>query len=236
MGNRIWELDALRGLAIVMMVVFHFLFDLNLLEIIKIAMYEGFLLIFQRTTASLFLLVVGMVLSVAYANGKIEFSYYLKRGLSLLGIALLITAVTWIYSHESFIIFGVIHLIAFSVIISYVFLRKYYLNLFAGITIILIGLAISGTTSSTNLLLWLGIPPSNFYTFDYFPVFPWFGMVLIGIFLGKFIYVEKKMSFEKIKNPMIELLSYLGKRSIIIYLAHQPVLLAILMLYKYYLR
>ncbi len=236
MGNRLWEVDALRGLAIVMMVIFHFLFDLNFLGLAKISMYEGFLLVFQRTTATLFLLVVGITLSIAYRNGKTEFFYYLKRGLLLVAVALLITVATWIYPHEGFIIFGIIHLIAFSIIVSYIFLRTYYLTLFTGIALIVIGLAISGITASNSILLWLGLPPANFYTLDYYPVLPWFGIVLIGIFLGKFIYVEKKICFEEIKNPLANFLGYIGQRSLMIYLVHQPILIGILMLYKYYLR
>lgn len=236
MGKRFFELDALRGLAIVMMVAFHFLFDLNFLGIMKIAMYEGFLLLFQRTTASLFLLVVGIILSVSYANGKTGFHHYLKRGASLFAVAILITAVTWIYPHDGFIVFGIIHLISFSVIIGYFFLKKYYLNMVAGIAAIIVGLLLAGTSANTNLLLWLGIPPQNFYTFDYYPVFPWFGIVLIGIFLGKFLYAEKKIQVKEMKNSILNLLCHLGQRSLVIYLIHQPILLAILMLYKYYVR
>ena len=234
-AKRAWELDALRGIAIVMMVIFHFLFDLNFFGIAKIAVYEGFLLIFQRTTATLFLLIVGMLLAINYKNGKTDFSYYLKRAALLFVVAIIITIVTWVYPHNGFIVFGIIHLIAVSVLLSYFFVRYSYINLFLGLGIILAGLMLSNVVLNTNLLTWFGISFPGFYTLDYFPLFPWFGIVLLGIFLGKYIYFERKLTFPQFKNTAVDVLSYLGQRSLVIYLIHQPILLSILFIYKYYL-
>jgi uncharacterized membrane protein len=82
-------------------------------------------------------------------------------------------------------------------------------------------------------LLWLGFVPYNFYTLDYFPIFPWFGLVLIGIFLGNKFYQDGKRGF---KLPdlsgsfIVDLLGTLGRNSLAIYLVHQPIIVATLFL------
>lgn len=234
-AKRLWELDALRGIAIVMMVVFHFLFDLNFLGIMKINVYEGFLLLFQRATATLFLLVVGATLAFAYHRGKVVFSYYLKRAGQLFAVALLVTLATWIYPHDGFIVFGILHFISLSIVLAYPFLRFRFFNLFASLAVIIVGLFLSSFAVGTNLMLWLGVVPSEFHTLDYFPLFPWFGVVLIGIFLTNYFYIDKKLVLPETRNRLGSALCWLGQRSLAIYLVHQPILISILIIYKYYL-
>ena len=80
-------------------------------------------------------------------------------------------------------------------------------------------------------LLWLGLKPIGFATYDYFPIFPYFGLVLIGIGLGKTLYNKKKRNFKLInleKKQVIKQFCFLGRHSLIIYLIHIPILLIIL--------
>ena len=69
---RFWELDFLRGIAISMMVLFHFLWDLNYFNLINIQLYEGFWGLFQKATALFFLLLVGALIAINKSNGKME--------------------------------------------------------------------------------------------------------------------------------------------------------------------
>jgi uncharacterized membrane protein len=81
-------------------------------------------------------------------------------------------------------------------------------------------------------LLWLGFIPKNFYTFDYWPILPWFGVTLIGIFFGNSLYKNGRRNF-KIKDlsnlSIVKVLAFLGRKSLTIYLIHQPLLILILM-------
>jgi uncharacterized membrane protein len=80
----------------------------------------------------------------------------------------------------------------------------------------------------------LGFKPSQFYTVDYFPILPWFGVVLIGIFIGNTLYPFNKRRF-KIKDisqlKFVKFFCFLGRKSLIIYFLHQPILLLLIHLF-----
>ncbi len=235
--ERFFEIDLFRGIGIAMMLVFHLFFDLDYLGLLNNEMYKGYWLVFQRTTASILILVFGVSLAVSYERARQDpeanmLIKYATRAIALFAIALGISLATWIYPHEGFIIFGIIHFLAVSVLVGYFFMKFFYLNLVAGIAVILAGLEISGINVGTNLLVWLGLSYPGVYSLDYFPVFPWFGIVLIGIFIGKLLYAKKLMKMPTIpENRFTRCFSFLGKNALAIYLAHQPVLFGILLLY-----
>ncbi|HWR64195.1 MAG TPA: heparan-alpha-glucosaminide N-acetyltransferase domain-containing protein, partial [Candidatus Thermoplasmatota archaeon] len=80
-------------------------------------------------------------------------------------------------------------------------------------------------------LLWLGFVPSGFYTLDYFPLLPWFGVVLIGIFLGNSFYQNstRKVSLSDHSQFILSRgLCFLGRHSLIIYLLHQLLIVGVL--------
>lgn len=238
--KRFWEIDLLRGIAIVMMLVFHFLYVLNYFDIYKISLYSGYFLIYIYIGASLFLLLVGISLSLSFSRAekvltKKELKLkYLKRGLKIFGLGLLITLVSWIYLGEGFIVFGALHCIGISIILAYPFLRFRYQNLLFGIVFILAGVILKTLTFDFNWLIWLGFTPSQFFTVDYFPLLPWFGVVLIGIFLGNSLYPNYKRIF-KLKDlyrlKVIRFVCFLGRHSLIIYFIHLPIMFAVIHLF-----
>ena len=80
-------------------------------------------------------------------------------------------------------------------------------------------------------LLWLGFPPYNYYPNDYFPVIPYFGVVLLGLFLGNSLYGPggRRFILPDISHWLpVRALEWLGRHSLIIYLTHQLLLFAIL--------
>ncbi|MBI2079866.1 DUF1624 domain-containing protein [Candidatus Micrarchaeota archaeon] len=229
MGKRFIEIDALRGIAILMMVLFHFVFDLKFLGIYDIEPYEGFWLIFQRTTASLFILLVGIGLSLMNQKYGNNYLTYFKRGLFILGLGFLVTLATYIYPGEGVIVFGILHFIGISILVTPLFFRFNYLNL--GFAALIIFAGFNLWTVDTNLLIWLGLAPEYFYTLDYFPLLPWFGLVLIGLVLGKYFYNREEPGIElNLKGKLVQSLAYLGQKSLLIYLIHQPIILGILLL------
>jgi uncharacterized membrane protein len=232
--GRFWEIDLLRGIAIIMMIVFHFLYDLNYFNIYNLDLYSGYLLIYLYGIGTIFILLVGISLTLSYSRVQKTFSKmkiqlkFLKRGLFIFGLGLLITVVSWFYLGEGFIVFGVLHCIGISIILAIPFLKFRYINLSIGIILVILGIILSRFTFNFNWFLWLGFVPSNFYTVDYFPLLPWFGVVLIGLFIGNSLYQNYERKF-KLKNlddlRLIRFLGYLGRHSLIIYFIHQPIIL-----------
>ena len=154
-----------------------------------------------------------------------------KRGLALFAWGLVITGATWLFLGEGFVRFGILHLIGASVILSYPCLRLGAWNLLLGIVLVIAGLWLRGVTVDFPWLLWLGLQPRGFSTVDYFPLLPWFGVVLIGLFLGSLLYPAARRRCpvpDLTVLPPVKGLALLGRHALAIYLLHQPILIALL--------
>jgi uncharacterized membrane protein len=240
MDERFWEIDSLRGIAILMMVAFHVLFDLSYVGASTFNVYAGFWLYFARATATIFLLLVGISLTLSYSRAlhvkKPEqklYRKYLTRGSTIFAWGLVITVMTWIFLREGFVVWGILHLIGISIIVAYPLLKLRYGNLVLGIPLIVLGLYLKQLSVEVPWLLWLGLTPQHFYSVDYFPILPWFGVVLIGVFLGNSLYANYMRNFklqDRSQVKGIRLLSFLGRHSLFIYLIHQPILITVLYL------
>jgi len=234
--QRFWELDVLRGSAVVLMLVFHFLFDVTFFGFYDLDLSSGFFLVYVYTGASLFLGLVGvsLILSFERVQHQKTTQQLLKkfgvRGVLLFGGGLLITLGTWLYLEEGFIVFGALHCIGLSILLAYPFLRFRYGNLVLGIVLIGVGIYLRTITMESPWLLWLGVRPSGLYTVDYFPLLPWFGVVLVGMFFGKTLYYDYKRTFalrDVSQWKIFQALGFLGRHSLVIYLVHQPVLIGV---------
>jgi len=239
--KRFWEIDLLRGIAVTMMIIFHFLYDLNYFNIYNLILYSGCLLIYVYLIGTFFFLLIGISLTLSFTKAKQSLTKkdlkikFLKRGLKIFGLGLLITIITWIYLKEGYVIFGVLHCIGLSIILSYPFIKYRYFNVLIGFILISIGLILKNYTFDFQFLVWLGFKPTQFYTIDYFPLLPWFGVILIGIFLGNMLYAKHNRSF-KLKDisglKIIRFFSFLGQHALIIYFIHQPILLSLVYIFK----
>ena len=141
---------------------------------------------------------------------------------------------TYLLIGQGFMIFGVHHLIGISTIMAWPFFSLGRCNVLAASAIIFLGIYLQGLTFSVPWLLWLGLYPKGLYTLDYFPLLPWFGVTLLGIFLGGRLYSRYARAF-KVPDlsgwPQVKLLCFFGRNSLVIYLAHQPVLVTTLWLF-----
>ena len=85
---------------------------------------------------------------------------------------------------------------------------------------------LKGVPIRSDWLLPFGIHSPAFGSFDYFPLFPWFGIFLVGAALGKSLYAARR-SLIPGRLP-VTFVNLAGRHSLLIYIVHQPVILAVL--------
>ena len=111
-GTRLWEIDLFRGIAILMMILFHTMFDISYFGISPLNVSTGFWRYFAYATASLFLMIVGVPLIISHDRAKHTISglslalKFVYRGAFIFALGLLVTLGTWLYLGEGFVIFG----------------------------------------------------------------------------------------------------------------------------------
>ncbi|MCI0503438.1 DUF1624 domain-containing protein [Candidatus Micrarchaeota archaeon] len=214
------------------MVAYHILFDIDYLGIAQIGIHTLPLLIFQRTIGALFLLLVGVSLTLSESGNKDGYRRHLRRGLALCAVALGITAATWVYPHEGFITFGIIHFIALATLIAPIFFRFGRRNVLLGLLLIAAGFFTAGLETDSPHLFWLGITAPGYAALDYYPLVPWFGVVLIGLFAGETFFPGGESRLRVPESALTGSLAWAGRHSLAIYLAHQPIIVGAMLAYK----
>ncbi|OGD73624.1 hypothetical protein A3K29_05910 [Candidatus Collierbacteria bacterium RIFOXYB2_FULL_46_14] len=242
--TRFWQIDAVRGLAVVGMVIYHLLFDLEYLFQLPLNVSHLPLIALARSVAVTFILLIGFSVALKFETikrygPKQVILAFVKKAVTISLYALLITLVTYLIFPQGTIIFGILHFISLSLVllIPFLYLRSNGLvALLATVTFVL-GLAVPNVTASHSWLLILGMTSSTFSSLDYFPLLPWFAVVLFGLVLGR-KYSPALQKPSPSKTPplfLYRIVSKLGKHSLPIYLWHQPVLWTILFVIKYFL-
>ena len=238
--DRFWEIDFIRGLAIILMIFFHILFDLNFYSITNFNLYSGFIFVIGRLSAIFFILIVGVSLTISYSRVKNKLSTneiifkFIKRGIKILFLGLIISLITWFYIPEGFVVFGILHFIGVSIVLSYIFIRYRFVNIILGLFFISLGFYLRNFSFDFYYLLPFGFIPNNFWTIDFFPLLPWFGLILFGITMGNLFYPDKKRRFEIIdlsNNFIIKFFCFLGRNSLIIYFLHQPIIIGFISIF-----
>jgi len=237
--RRFREIDFLRGVAIIMMVVYHTLFDLAFFGVAAIDVLGGFWRSFALATATLFIALAGLSLPISYARRKDRgvdrpiWPDYAWRGGKIVGFGLLATIATWIFIGDGFIVFGILHLIGTAIILAPLFLRIGRWNLVLGAGIVLAALPL-GRVTGPYWLVPLGIHPLAFYSVDYVPLVPWLGVALIGMGAGFLLYPDGKRRFLlPVLNPAGSgFVCAMGRNSLLIYLVHQPMIVALVLAWK----
>ena len=228
-------MDAARGVAIIMMVVYHLTYDLSAFGGYAIAATSGFWARFADATASLFLLLVGVSLAISHArSGEDRIGKYLLRGLRIFGYGMVLTVVFLMFG-MGIVAFGILHLIGVSIVLSYPFLNLRLANLVLGLLVFGVGLYVvaQNPVSEGPWLLPFGVAPEGWVMPDYRPLLPWFGVVLVGLGVGNAVYrggSRPRMLPQKtpaVARPLLPL----GRNSLFIYLVHQPIIVSLLGLF-----
>lgn len=220
-------LDAVRGIAIVLMFIYHLTFGFAQLGLLDINFsVDMFWLGFRALIVFLFLGLVGIGLFLATRN-KLNIKSFTKRQLLLFTYAGLISAFSWYVRPIHAVEFGILHLIFVSSLIGLFLVKSGRLNLILGIAIVVVGtsvnIEISPDSTVAAYIKWLGLTDTPNYADDFAPLFPWFGLVLIGIYIGNRLFSRESLS--ELKNwkatsIVAQVLCWMGRFSIHLYFFH----------------
>lgn len=237
--GRLWEVDSARGAAVVAMVFFHLMWNLQFLGLTTVNIFSAPWQIFARSIGSSFAFLMGLSLTLAGARLRTLrglWRYTLRRGTLVFGLGMLITLVTFVALGDQFVRFGILHLLGAMMLIAtpFVFIPLWRVLTF-GLLMIVLGALLSGQSVAGPWLLWLGIPPDGVQMADYYPLLPWGGPVLLGVAYGRLAYPEGKRHFllpDLSSMAVVRALRLFGRHSLPIYLLHQPILLGALLAFQ----
>ena len=229
---RIALLDVARGVALIGMTVFHFAYDLVLFDLQESGYTNQFHWKYlAKSVATTFLLVTGASLYLAHVD-RIRWRGWSRRFLKIAAGALAITIATWFAVPESFVFFGILHVIALASVIGLVFVQlPWWISVASGLAILAINSTIHMELLNAPFWHWTGLSEVTPRSIDYFPVFPWLAPALLGIGAARLLHqleLLNPLAIPQLNGPGGRFLRFLGRNSLVYYLLHQPVLVGFL--------
>ncbi len=240
--GRLHLLDSLRGLTLLSMIAYHAMWDLVYLFDVSAPWYRSFAAeLWQQSICWTFILLSGFCHGLGH--------HPIKRGLTVFGASVLVSAVTLFFMPSSKILFGVLTLIGLSMLLCVPVgnrTAKLPAPLCMVVSFVLFlltktlqtrKLVVFGLTLCTvpdifyrsYLTALLGFPQKGFSSSDYFPLLPWFFLYLTGFFLYR--TVSRHDGWKKyVQKPKLPVLAWLGRHSLIVYMLHQPIVYVVLTL------
>jgi uncharacterized membrane protein len=216
--NRLPLLDWARFTAIILMLSYHLTYDLVWQQIAPHNwFYNGWFPWFQQLILFLFMACAGFSLCLLHAN-KIHWRGFWKRELKLIACAAAVSLGTWIAYPQQWVYFGTLHCIATASLVSLAVLRLPWLAAILAAALLL-PFWIAGWT-----LPWIDLQRA---TFDHIPLFPWLGFMFIGVAIYHLGWIQR------VQIPLPKAVAFASRHSLWIYLAHQPLLLALVMAGKH---
>ena len=228
MPKRILWIDVIRGISILAMITFHFAFDLMYFGYAKPGLiYQPDWRLFERMIAFSFLFIAGLSLFITHRSSINWKSFIRRYGVTAI-CAVLISSVTYFLFNNDMIRFGILHAISVSGLISLLLLKLNSFPLFLlAVIIFFIHLILPQPVEGGYIWQWLIYTTETPNSLDYRPILPW----IIPFILGMASYqLFEKWGLLQTRNSITHrellILSWLGKKSLMIYLIHQPILFA----------
>ena len=220
--QRIELMDAIRGLSLILMVFHHFFYDLVVFAgappwLFSNPVFDPLHYFF----AGLFIFISGISSNFSHSN--------VTRGAKVLGVALVITLVTTVMDMP--IVFGILHFLGVCMLL-YGLTQDFWRRLGAKLPWLVPVLSLAGAVATARFAngyptttphLWMfGLTAPGFVSTDYFPLLPWVFVFLLGIWAGRYVREGKLPKwFYETKVPFLPVV---GRKSLLIYVAHQPLL------------
>jgi len=252
---RAFELDSLRGFALFMMILHHMIFDFRYLLGLKVFAFQESLWfnhILQPAFLIIFLVVSGICCQFSRNNIRRSLKLFIISAVFSLGMF----AGSVIFKQELYVFFNVLHLLAVGTLLYGLFslweekmtkrqkksdFPSFDTSKYGDIILVLLSCAIIYGDQLTSVyagrvqsywLLPLGFLPDNYIGMgDYLPILPWLGFFFAGAVIGRIAYKQKTTIFPRTPDSVLTFtrpFAWFGRNSLLIYLVHQPILLAIL--------
>lgn len=210
-------LDALRGIAVLWMIIFHFSYDMTILGFVEWDFSQGFWWMFPRVIAFTFLFCVGASLNYVH-RPDIRWGDLKSRTIKLGIGAILVSVGTYFFFPTHWVFFGTLHCILVGSILGAMLVNHRRLALGLMLVIMfsqyVLGFDIKWVSSVIQ-------KPSM----DFIPIYPWFWAILLGMTLNPIL--AKIGPLQRQKYPRI--LNWMGRHSLKIYLIHQPLIYGLLL-------
>lgn len=232
-STRFVFVDATRGAAIAGVVLFHLVWDLEFTGFVSGFAFHPVWLAFGRVLAGTFMFLAGFSLMLAHGR-KFRAQAFIKRITTISLFAVTVSVASYFLFPEAFVYYGILHAIAVSSVVGLAFLKlPAFVVIVAGLAVMALPSFISLSALDTRWLAWIGFAQSPASSIDFVPVFPWLGLTLLGVASAKtFVrtkYVQRPPEAQKKSGCLTRSLVWMGRHSLVIYLLHQPILLAMIL-------
>lgn len=229
---RLIAVDWLRTLALLNMVVFHFLFDLRMLGLQPDWMQLGpWFDVWAKGIAGSFLFIAGFSLWLGHGRGLRRTAFLRRLGILVLaagGVSL----ATYFATPGAWVRFGILHSIALSSVIALVFLRAHgAVTLIAAACVSFLLPQFRGPAFDGIFWVWSGLSPGVPPMIDYEPVIPWLAPLLMGLGFGQLGGARLLAWGPAVPGKWARRLAWPGQHTLSLYLIHQPLLIGLLLVW-----
>lgn len=237
--HRLNWLDFLRGLALILMIIYHTLWDLENLFGHSVSWFtDDRALILERIICCSFILISGYSVGLSHHG--------IRKGIIVFLCGIIVSLVTYYFVPSAIIIFGVLTFLGCAMILTT--LLQNHLNrihpLIGGIVFLLLFLlfyhvnqgslsflgfpiaTFSGSLYKNYVTTFLGFPFPGFYSTDYFSFLPWIFLYLVGFYLYQL--TKKTVKGTSSATRKWGVISFLGRNSLWIYMIHQILIYGVL--------
>ena len=231
-ASRVQAIDWARGAALVGMALYHLSWDLAYFHIIPADFpVDPPMRLFSHVVAGAFLILVGISVTLAHSQG-INWPSFLRRLAIVSGAAILVTLATRAFAPNEAIYFGILHCIAVSSVLALPLARAPpWLAVGAAVAAFAAPMLFAGRGLDAHGLAWLGLSAQMPTTLDWRPLFPWSGLVFLGVgaagLAPRSLY-STPLASSRASSTAGRALAWAGRHSLTIYLVHQPILFGVL--------
>jgi uncharacterized membrane protein len=225
-------MDAARGVALLAMFVFHIGWDMSFFGLAPPSLEtDPRFHAFGHAIAAAFIGLAGVGLALASRHG-VDWNQALRRLAKIGAAALAITIATYFIFPDSYIFFGILHLIAVAGLLSLAMIKApSWLVALVAVIALAMPLFVSGPAFNSDALLWVGLGTKIPLTNDWRPLLPWFGVMLIGLLLGRVILARglpASLADWRPRTAPGQALVWGGRHSLLLYLVHQPIFIGVI--------